>query len=301
MESSFHPPFVLLAEDDAEVCRTLTSFFEHAGWRYDVVNDGKSGLNAAENHNYDVIITDYQMPELDGLQFLKSLRAVKPHQAFIVLSSACSPDEVLEFMRQGAADLVQKPVNMGSLERAVKRVVSGVRRRQRELVPFAHVLKQVTVYEFKSSELAEFLPHPAIVERLYQSGRLTEKDRLRLELAFDEALTNSLEHGNLELKSSWKDEIDDTGLDLFTRMRRERLADPEYAGRKIVLRTEYEGSTLTIRIIDSGKGFPAARKRSRKKDKLECHGRGLSIIDTMMDEVRYARGGREIIMKKVFG
>ena len=115
MESNFHPPFVLLAEDDAAVRKTLTSFFEHAGWRYDVVVDGKSGLNAAEKRNYDVIISDYQMPELNGLEFLRSLRAIKPHQAFIVLSSAATPEEALEILRQGAADLVQKPVDIASL------------------------------------------------------------------------------------------------------------------------------------------------------------------------------------------
>ena len=176
-----------------------------------------------------------------------------------------------------------------------------MRRRERELTPFAHVVEQVTLYEFKSSEVAQALPHPAIMHSLYQSGCMTEKDRLRMELAFDEALTNSLEHGNLELESGWKEEIDENGLDLFTRRRRERLADPMYADRKIILRTEYRGSKLTIRITDNGKGFPGARKKGKKSSAtLQSHGRGLSIIDTMMDEVSYAKGGREIIMVKSF-
>ena len=99
MRSAESPPYVLVVDDDPISCKLLERSCESAGWKFDLVNDGKAALSAASERNYDVIITDFQMPEMDGLDLMKSVRARNPGQAFIVVSAHCSAQDTLNLLR----------------------------------------------------------------------------------------------------------------------------------------------------------------------------------------------------------
>ena len=81
--------------------------------------------------------------------------------------------------------------------------------------------------------------------------------------------------------------------------RRERIKDPEYGARLIFITTEFDGSRLLIRIKDQGKGFDVAKQKKKSKAELECHGRGLPIMDKVLDELKYSHGGTEVTLVKI--
>lgn len=155
-----------------------------------------------------------------------------------------------------------------------------------------------TVYEMTSAELdvSKFRLH--VLEQLINAGRIDLITANRLKLCFQEALTNSLDHGNLELESGWKDEVDENGLDKYTKIRKSRLQDDKFSTRLIFIDAEFDGSRLSVMIKDQGKGFDITKKIKEAKDNQDNHGRGLFLMNRILDEVSYRKGGTEVLLVK---
>ena len=299
MDSLSSPPYILLAEDD-EVCgRILEASCQKSGWTYDLVKDGKAALKAAKLGDYDVIVTDFKMPGLDGLELIRSVRANKPGQAFIVVSSACTTEDTLDLLRAGAVDFLAKPVDLTRLQSSVIRVTQEVRALHHADSIYRFVTEEDTTLELTSEQLASNQGTLPILRKLFKAGRLGISLKLRLELALQEALTNSLDHGNLELDSKWREDFDKEGIDKYSLMRKQRLSDPKYAQRKITIRTMFAKNTLKISIADQGSGFDLNQKAAAPSpiDPL-CFGRGMTIIKGIVDQVSYSNSGREITLIK---
>jgi anti-sigma regulatory factor (Ser/Thr protein kinase) len=206
--------------------------------------------------------------------------------------------EADRWIRAGATDVVTSPVNIEALGEALQRVIEGLQEDTAEEPGYRFVASERGVWEITAVELATMRFPLYIAERLYRSGRIDKLSKLRLELAFQEALLNGLDHGNLELDSAWREEIDDAGVDRYSVERRRRLSDPFFAQRKIFIETALEGVRLTIRIRDEGRGFTQSESASRETQPL-CSGRGLAIIKGSVDEVHFAHNGTEITLIKV--
>jgi anti-sigma regulatory factor (Ser/Thr protein kinase) len=124
------------------------------------------------------------------------------------------------------------------------------------------------------------------------------KDYAALKVALSEALTNSIEHGNLGLKSEWKEEFDSNGVDKFSIEKNTRLNLPEFAEKKVKIILNYSPDMLEVSIKDEGEGFsPESHQTSVG---LESHGRGIFLIKSAMDSVEYHDNGRVIYMRKNF-
>jgi anti-sigma regulatory factor (Ser/Thr protein kinase) len=139
-----------------------------------------------------------------------------------------------------------------------------------------------------------------IIERLEACGLLDEGDALRLKVAVQEAIVNGFEHGCLELQSEWKDEIHSDGVDRFSAVRRERLADPDFARRCVTVCSWFDGERLEITVRDDGKGFltGAPSREGAPICSVSCSGRGLALMANAADEVRFSRNGAEVILMK---
>ena len=150
---------------------------------------------------------------------------------------------------------------------------------------------------FSSAELAHQHIDLSLIGDLGQLALLEPNVRRQLELAFQEAVANSLDHGNLELDSKWREEVDSKGRDRYEKERSERLTLPKYRDRKVTIIAECDGYDLEIRIGDEGPGFVPKVRPITPGDTLSS-GRGLALIEQCLDEVRYERGGREVVMRK---
>lgn len=167
--------------------------------------------------------------------------------------------------------------------------------KERRFVPMGTVVRAQHV--FRSDELADQRVNLAVVDQLVDSGQLDKRVRMQLELAFQEALSNSLEHGNLELDSAWREDVDSLGVDRYSLTRAQRLLDPKFGSRKVTIIIECDRDILEIRIGDEGPGFVPKPRPISAGDTLSS-GRGLALIEECLDEVLYERGGREVVMRK---
>ena len=189
---------------------------------------------------------------------------------------------------------------IGWLERCVEQAVCAKRQEDREKLTYKFVCSERTEMRFSCRELGEAqaisLP---IVGRLIATRKLAEKDALRLRLAVQEALLNAVEHGNLELESRWKEEAMPDGTDKFTHVRRQRMADPQFADRIVSIVSMFDGESIEIVITDQGEGFMHAdRPMNRIGDNVSCFGRGLTLICNAVDEVKYGAGGSQVTLIK---
>ncbi len=293
-------PKVLLVDDDELILSTFGMFFDSIGWHYELASDGQEGLTVASAKDFDVVITDLMMPGMSGLELMEKLRVQKPGQAIMVITGSGSIDSVIQFLRQGAIDVILKPVDLESLRDSVERVTEVLHDTKREQEIYRFVAHEKTILRFKTSDIADIrMPFP-ILDRLWASGIVDTTQKMRLLLACQEALANSVEHGNLELESAWKEQVDKAGVDRYANEKKKRLAQPNYADRLIEIEIEFSGEDLSISIRDQGKGFDTSKCKSTTQSHEACvpavFGRGIAIIEGTMDRISYKDGGRSITM-----
>ena len=298
MDNCPTPPRILYAEDDRVTRELFRSFFARMGWAYEVVADGDAAVRSVAQHSYDVVITDLRMPGLTGLDVLRHIRQSSPHQAVIVITGSGDVADMLGLLREGASDIIQKPVDFDTVEKSILRVVSSVRERESEKRLYRFVEDEHTRLVMTSKDLSETRLPLFIAERLYRGGKIDLNCKLRMDLAFQEALTNSLEHGNLELDSEWKDEIDSSGIDRYSLVKRQRLLDPVYAGRLIEIEIDFDGRCVSVAIKDAGRGWCGPNSAKPLSENVACHGRGLALIYASMDKVLLTDEGRRIVLVK---
>jgi DNA-binding response OmpR family regulator len=293
-------PSILLGDEDEALRKHLLNFAQKSGWHCDVVVGGTSLLEASQKRSYDIVVTDLLLPGIDGVSLLEQIRASKPSPAVIILTATPSADQAIELLKRGALDYIRKPIDLRDLQTSISRLIYGVRQENWNRALYRFVEEERTNYVLSSKDLEHMTMPLLIVERLHECARIDITTKLKLSLAFQEALANAHEHGNLELPSIWKDEFDEEGRDRFTSMKIKRLDQPEYGNRRIVVTTELVGDELTIAVTNEGKGFlPDSKdKEIHEIRPSDCHGRGMAIITGSVERVWYSDEGRVITMKQ---
>ena len=119
---------ILLVEDNQDQSQFISQSLNAAGHQTDVAENGQTGLLCALQNQYDVIITDRMMPEMDGMKMLKALRAAGNTTPTLILSALDSVEERVEGLRSGGDDYLIKPFAFSELLARVE--ILGKRNRQ---------------------------------------------------------------------------------------------------------------------------------------------------------------------------
>ncbi len=301
------PVRVLVADTDLDSRKKLNQYFDREGWSYDSVGDSESLLAALKERKYDLVVTDLCMPDIEGVELLRKIKQERPSQPVVVVADSSLERQANEFLQSGSAlDFLPRPLVGNMLGQVLKRIARAItshgdgKKGKRESV---FELPYAKSYKFTSREYDENKLKLPILEFLIGSSKIELNTALKLDLAYQEAVTNALEHGNLELESVWKEEVDDDGRDRYSRIKEQRLQDSAYADRFISIEVRCDEKSLRICIKDDGKGFPAeadAPKSSDLTDTIHCHGRGLTIMHSVMDAVSYSEEGTVVTMEKYF-
>jgi two-component system OmpR family response regulator len=106
---------LLLIEDDTEAARYLASGLRESGYAVDVVNNGRDGLVQAIEGHHDLIIADRQLPHVDGLTVVQTLRRRDIKIPVLILSALGAVDDRIDGLRAGGDDYLTKPFAFGEL------------------------------------------------------------------------------------------------------------------------------------------------------------------------------------------
>ncbi len=118
---------ILIAEDEPDLLLTLTQAMREQGYAVDEAGDGAEALYKSREWDYDAIILDVMMPEMDGFQVLEKLRAVK-RTPVLMLTARAKVGDRIQGLDGGADDYLAKPVDLDELAarvRAVTRRAAG--------------------------------------------------------------------------------------------------------------------------------------------------------------------------------
>jgi two-component system, NtrC family, response regulator AtoC len=119
---------LLVVDDDEAVGRVLTAILAQAGYRATLAPSAEAALATLEKLAVDLVISDVQMPGMDGLQLLRVLRARLPELPVVLLTAHGTVPMAVEAMREGAADFLLKPFDREEVLFVVRKALAATQR-----------------------------------------------------------------------------------------------------------------------------------------------------------------------------
>ncbi len=116
----------VLAVDDSNSIRRMVSFtLQQAGYEVQEATDGLEALNFAKTQKFDLVLTDVNMPNMDGLTLIRELRALPEYQftPILTITTEGSAEKKAEGKAIGATGWIVKPFNPDKLIATIKRVL----------------------------------------------------------------------------------------------------------------------------------------------------------------------------------
>ncbi len=114
---------VLLVEDDPSTAKAIELSLASEGIICDTTELGEEGLEIGRIYDYDIIILDLMLPDIDGYEVLRRFRAAKITTPILILSGLSGPDQKIKGLGYGADDYLTKPFNKGELIARIQAIV----------------------------------------------------------------------------------------------------------------------------------------------------------------------------------
>lgn len=292
---------VVLVVDDSPVDRRLAQGLLERGSGFSVLSapNGAEALEIVHRQTPDIIVTDLQMPEMDGLELVGLVRSSFPLVPVILMTAHGSEEVAVQALQRGAASYVPKSRLAQDLQPTVYDVLALARADRYHDRLLACLTRSSLRFELENDPA---LIYPLVDHMQQQISRLRLVDdtgRIRVGIALEEALLNALYHGNLELNAHDLQQVRNaTGLG--PTLIDERMITDPYRQRKIVVDAEFSAEQAKFVIRDEGAGFnPALTPDPRNPQNMqEESGRGLLLMRTFMDVVQFNARGNEVMMIK---
>lgn len=116
----------LVADDDEVFLEILAETVQNAGAEVKLAHDGLEALERVSTEDFDILITDLNMPRMDGLSLLKQVRRICPHMLSIMITGFGSLESAVEALRLGAYDYIQKPFVVEQVAVTIRNAIERV-------------------------------------------------------------------------------------------------------------------------------------------------------------------------------
>ena len=286
----------VLVVDDAVLDQRLAGgFVEAAGYTPAYANNGEEALESIASNVPDIVLTDLQMPQLDGLELVRRLAAEYPRVPVILMTAHGSEEIASEALNAGATSYVPKQTMQQNLVE-VLRMVHEVTCKQLEKDELRKIFAGSTCrFEFGFEPRATSTIINYVQQSLEQLSFCEEGTRTLVCTALMEALTNAIDHGNLELDSKLREDGD-----AYTNLGKERAVIEPYRNRRVHVETRITPEEAAFTIRDEGPGFDTSKipDPTDPENLLKPSGRGIMLIRSFMDDVRFNDTGNEITIIK---
>ena len=115
---------ILVVDDDKDICLVLSKFLSKNNYSVDVANTGEEGLRLLRANDYDLILCDYKLPDLTGVELLQKIKVLNLTVAVIIITGYSDVKTAVETFRYGANDYVTKPLYPDELLVTIRETIS---------------------------------------------------------------------------------------------------------------------------------------------------------------------------------
>ncbi len=291
--------YVLIVDDSAVDRQLSGGLLERIG-RFEVeyASDGADALEHLEDRLPLAVVTDLQMPGMDGLELVRRISRQFPHVPVILMTAHGSEEIALEALIQGAVDYVPKSRLATALPPAVQSVLAATDGRGHERLASCVEFEEFRfVMENDPRLIGDLAAH---IRATACDLKITDQQHgMRLAKAVGEAIQNAVFHGNLELDAHGPRLAGgEAAMDRFCL---ERSQQPPYRDRRVHVDAAFSRDAAQVTVQDDGRGFNYAALPDVKTDPSYLAAgaaHGLILIRMFMDEVHFNDAGNQITMIK---
>ena len=295
----------ILVAEDSSVDRMLIGGLlakeglTHEGdWEVEFACDGREALNRLQRQReapIDLIVSDLQMPNVNGLELVKEVRNRYPSIPIILITSQGSEEIAVQALRAGATSYSPKSMLRSDLARTIRQIIEMT-----SFMRYPHDTEHVPaprqvafVLENDSSLIGPTIEH--LQENL---PSWSDRDRWQFAMAMDEALVNAMHHGNLEVDSKLRDSENEN--EYYDTIRARKHQSP-FCHRRVRVEADFSEEHICVQISDDGQGFDphAVPDPTSQQNLNKVSGRGLFLIRSFMDQVAHNVSGNQITMTKI--
>jgi DNA-binding NtrC family response regulator len=158
---------ILVVDDDKGLNRGICTFLNTNNYETQSVFDGKDGLSLLLSNKFDFVLSDLQMPEMDGLTLLEKMKENNINIPFVIMTAFASVENAVEAMKNGAEDYLTKPVNLKELIIKIEKILKS-----RKLIEENYALKN----KIRNYEMPEIIGESEAIFELKKMLRRISSD-----------------------------------------------------------------------------------------------------------------------------
>jgi DNA-binding response OmpR family regulator len=293
---------ILVVDDEEAIVELLRDYFAEQGFGVSVAYSAEEALSIITNGtSLHLVLSDINLPGRSGLDLLKIIKETKKNLPVVILTGLKTLDNAIAAVKNGASDYITKPFELKTVKTVVEKILKKQRRiiKKEQLYEYLRHIK--LSYEFMTTELDPGILARNICEYLQKMQFSSIEEITNFELVFTEILVNAIEHGNLKLSSVYKNN-DNLDASNYEQLKKERLNDPDFGGRRLIINFEANVELFSFTVADEGDGYDWEKYVDNSfrinTQQNEVYGRGFKIIEHYMDEIHFNDKGNIITVIK---
>lgn len=292
---------ILLVEDSQTQALQMKMLLESASHDVTCCEDGTEAVQHLAEGTNELVITDLELPVMNGLDLIKRMQADFPDVPAVLVTGHGSERLAAEALQVGATGYVPKSMLDDMLLGTVEDVLGIVRsdRSYAELINCT--VENRLVFELPNNPQLLTTAIDLTMQMAAGMQLLSGVERYRVGNALRHAASNAIYRGNLELtRDQWQQtNSDDDTSESEPPIVQERMNSRPYNERKVFYDARLMRDLIRIVIRDQGNGFDCSQLAIANSTMLDdTHGRGLVLIHNFMDKVSFNESGNEITLVK---
>jgi CheY-like chemotaxis protein len=267
---------VLIVEDDVPSRNFMKDTVEVHGFETHLAENGVRGLEVFKEINPHLVLSDIQMPEMDGLQLLEEIRRLNSNTIIVMVTAFGCEEYAMKAMELRANNYLKKPVRHAELLPLLKKYSSLIDKPTEPEKPPEIEIKSAFTIKLES----DVKKVPSMVDWLVKTAgnQLDESGKLGVKLGLVELLNNAIEHGNLGDSDN---------------------PDSLIKSRKVLIVYKTTASFCEWTITDEGNGFDwKTYLEQLAADPLGMEGKGLLCCQFHFTELEFNSTGSSVTARK---
>ena len=154
-----YQPHVLLVEDEPSIAKGLEMVMAEEGFDVDLAGTGKGALEKFQVKNFDLMVADLRLPDIDGMEIVQLVRENRPEMKVVIITGYPSVSSAVEAVKMGVSDYLRKPFTDDEFMTAVKTALKDTEK----------VSMEEVITETQKERLIQRVEVIRVLERAYQN------------------------------------------------------------------------------------------------------------------------------------